>query len=192
MENQKNNDNPEKIAQYLPMDSFILMKFGAESHANYTSAAESGFFDLKAKFWAEVWSKIFDLPDFFFPIPVQSGEVVGYANEEVQQELGLSSECELIAGLPDSQAALLGLNCVTPGSFAAIMGSTTPVQGVSKTLHLDPQEKGWMGLFVCKNICDCYITEANMGVSGQIVRWAANTFAAQDGSSIDDRYSKLG
>ena len=43
-----------------------------------------------------------------------------------------------------------------------------------------------MGLFVCKNICDCYITEANMGVSGQIVRWAANIFAAQDGSSIDD------
>ena len=130
------------------MDSFILMKFGAESHANYTSAAESGFFDLKAKFWAEcAGRKIFDLPDFFFPIPVQSGEVVGYANEEVQQELGLSSECELIAGLPDSQAALSGSNCVYPGSFAAIMGSTTPVQGVSKTLPFRSTRKRVDGTF---------------------------------------------
>ena len=176
-----------KIAQYLPFDSWLLVKFGAEPHANYASAAESGFFDIRSKCWHEAWYTIFDLPEEFFPIPVQSGHIVGSVNEEVQRELGLSSECDLVAGLPDSQSALLGMGLIDPGSIISILGSTTPVQGISDKSWVDPKAETWTTLILCKNVVDSYIIEANTGITGQVVKWAANLY----GSTVVDESEKF-
>lgn len=187
-----NNEQPEvKIEQYMPMDSWILVHLGAEPHANFTSAAESGFFDLQTRCWHDVWPNLLDLPDDFFQIPVQSGEIVGSVSEEMQKKLGFSSECELVAGLPDTQSALLGLGCIHAGSSGVVMGSTTPVQCVLDTLFLDDQQRTWASLFSVKNLCDKYIMETNTGITGQIVKWAANLFYSEDKGALSDRYTKL-
>ena len=91
------------ITQYFPMGSWILVRFGGEPHASYTSAAESGFFDLETRLWHDSWFDVLDLPEGFFPPPVASGEIIGNVSEEVQTKLGLSAETELVAGLPDTQ-----------------------------------------------------------------------------------------
>ncbi len=181
-----------EIAQYLPFDSWILMKLGAEAHANYMSAAESGFFDLHEKTWHTAWNTILDLPDYFFPWPVAAGEIVGTISEEIHQEIGLSPECELVAGLPDTQAALLGGQCIRPGNLAAVLGSTTPVQALTENLFLEEQQQTWSTLFTVKNLADCYILEANTGITGQNLKWAANLFYSETAETLEKRYAMLG
>ncbi len=174
-------NNPEKIdnkkiTHYLPVDSWILVKFGGEVHTNYTSAMESGFFSLKDKLWHDEWHSIFEINDDFFPPTVQSGEIVGNISTSIQERLNLNSETELVAGIPDTQAALLASNSITPGRMGVVLGSTTPVQLVTKELYTDDQERTWTTGISVKNLCDNYIVEAHTGITGQVVKWAAHLF----------------
>ena len=190
-EDAEDFQRPDEITQYVPMDSWILMKFGAESHSSYASAAESGFFDLEEKFWHPIWKEILGVQDDFFPWPVQSGEVVGNVSEEMQKELGLNPDVELVVGLPDTQAALLGAGLIEPDTTAAVIGSTTPVQRIVDKLELNEDMTTWTTFMSCKNLCENYILEANTGITGQIMSWAANLFAKSDKSTLSERFADL-
>ena len=191
LENPDYLQSDKKISQYLPLGSWILVKFGGEVHTNYTSAVESCFFDIKDKCWHDAWYKIFDLPDYFFPLPVHSGEIIGNVSHEIQEKLGLSSQTKLVAGLPDTHAALLAANCISPGSIGVVLGSTTPVQAVCDSIVIDPQERAWTSLISCKDVCNQYIIEVNTGITGQIVTWAANLFGSEGASTLSEKFDIL-
>ncbi|TFF63711.1 MAG: hypothetical protein EU521_00600 [Promethearchaeota archaeon] len=185
------DDRIKTFTQYLPLESWILVKFGGEIHTNYLSAAESGFFDLETMLWHPAWNDILDLPDYFFPWPVLPGEIIGFVNDKWQKDLGLNSETKLIAGLPDTQAALLGCHSIQPGSIAAVLGTTTPVQAVTENLIISKEEKSWSGLMMIKNLCNNYYIEANTGMTGQILKWSANLFYSDDNNTLKKRFKKL-
>jgi len=185
------DDRIEHISQYLPLESWILVKFGGEIHTNFISAGESGFFDLESKFWHSAWESILDLPEFFFPWPVLPGEIIGLVDEKWQNELGLNSETKLIAGLPDTQAALLGCQCIQEGSIAAVLGTTTPVQAITENLIIPSEEKTWAGLMMIKNLCDNYYLEATTGMTGQILKWGANLFYPDINYDLKKGFQKL-
>jgi sugar (pentulose or hexulose) kinase len=189
---EKDTDNRiTHISQFLPQDSWILVKLGGEVHANIVSAGESGFLDLKTRLWHPAWKDVLELPDYFFPWPVLPGDVVGCVSEEYQEELGLNSETKLVAGLPDTQAALLGGGCIENGSIGAVLGTTTPVQMLTNRLEISPEEDTWHGLMAIKNICDLYYIEANTGMTGQLLTWAAKLFFSDTDHSLKDKFKKL-
>ncbi|MCK5346476.1 MAG: hypothetical protein KAR20_23865, partial [Candidatus Heimdallarchaeota archaeon] len=167
----------KKIEHYLPVDSWILVKLGGEFHTNTTSAMESGFFDIEEREWLDEWHSIFDINESFFPPSIESGEIVGHPSKAVQEKLNLLSDVEIVAGIPDTQAALLAANAVTPGNIGAVLGSTTPVQAIMDKLRTDPEMQFWIGGINVKNLCDNYIVEASTGMTGHVVRWAANLFS---------------
>ncbi|MHA1110746.1 MAG: FGGY family carbohydrate kinase [Promethearchaeota archaeon] len=188
-ENPNCIEDGKTISQYFPMGSWILVRFGGEPHASYTSAAESGFFDLETRLWHDAWYDALNLPEGFFPPPVASGEIIGNVSEEVQTKLGLSAETELVSGLPDTQAALLASGCVKKESIGAVLGSTAPVQGITDGLFIDPEMRTWTSLYTVKNICDAYIIEPNTGMTGQILTWAANLYAPVKTSTLDEKFA---
>ncbi len=179
-EEVKNDNRIKSITQYLPQDSWILIKLGGEVHSNVVSAGESGFLDLETKSWHPAWEDILDLPEYFFPWPVLPGEVIGTVSKHYQDELGFSSDTKLVAGLPDTQAALLGCECVEDSSIGAVLGTTTPVQMVSNKLIISPKEETWSGLIAVKNICNIYYIEANTGLTGQLLKWGADLFFSSE------------
>jgi sugar (pentulose or hexulose) kinase len=180
-----------QITQYLPMESWILVKFGGEIHANIASAGESGFFDVNTKLWHPAWEDILDLPDYFFPFPVMPGEIIGTISEYYEESLGLSSETQLVAGISDTQAAMLGCQCVELGSIGAVLGTTSPVQAISSRPHFYQNETLWNGLFVCKNLFDYYYLETSTGITGQLLKWAANLFFADKGLTLRQKFQEL-
>ena len=190
-EESKKDDRITRITQYLPEDSWILVKFGGEIHTNISSAGESGFLDLETKLWHPAWEDILDLPEYFLPWPVLTGEIIGTVKEELQKELGLSSETQLVAGFPDTHAALLGCQTVEKGSIGAVLGTTTPVQAITDKLYIDPNEKTWSGVFACKNLMNNYYLETNTGITGQVLKWAANLFYSDKESTLKQRFQKL-
>ena len=191
LEERDNDDRIKYITQYLPQDSWILIKLGGEVHTNRVSAGESGFYDLETKFWHPAWNVIFDLPDFFFPLPVLPGEVIGTVSKKYQEELGLNSETELVAGLPDTQAALLGSGCIENGSIGAVLGTTTPVQMVTDNLIISSEENTWAGLMAAKNLFNKYYIEASTGLTGQLLIWAANLFFSDQNLSLKQKFEEL-
>jgi sugar (pentulose or hexulose) kinase len=168
--------NNQKIVHYLPIDSWILVKFGGEFHTNYTSAMESGFFDIKNKHWIDEWYSIFEIDETFFPPRVLSGEIIGNVSKSVQERLNLHPDTEIIAGIPDTQAALIAANSITPGNISAVLGTTTPVQAIIEELQFDSEERFWIGGISIKNICDYYLAEVSTGLTGHLIRWASNLF----------------
>ena len=179
LRNNPESINNKKIAHYLPIDSWILVRFGGEFHTNYTSAMESGFYDLKEKNWLKEWYSILEIDDAFLPPTVMSGEIIGNVDNSIQERLGLSPDTELVAGLPDTQAALFAANSISPGNISIVLGTTTPVQAVVENLFIDPGEHCWIGGISIKNICDNYIVEASTGITGQLIKWAANLFDSE-------------
>ena len=188
-------NNPEaidnkSIAHYIPLDSWILVKFGGEFHTNYTKAMESGFFDIRSKLWHDEWYTIFDIDDSFFPYPVQSGEIIGNISKSIAEKLNLSSDLELVAGLTDTQAALLASNSIKPGDISVVLGSTTPVQAVADKFHISEKERVWATGISIKNLCDNYVVESNAGITGQVVKWAAHLFSSKGSKKFSEPSSK--
>jgi sugar (pentulose or hexulose) kinase len=190
-EEREKDNRIGQITQYLPMESWILVKFGGEIHANITSAGESGFFDLNTKLWHPAWEDILDLPDYFFPFPVLPGEIIGTISEVYEQSLGLSSETQLVAGISDTQAAMLGCQSIELGSIGAVLGTTTPVQAISSKPYFDRNEKVWNGLFTCKDLFNNYYLETSTGITGQLLKWAANLFFAEKGLTLRQQFQEL-
>jgi len=178
----------KQITHYFPTDSWILVQFGGEPHVNIVSAAESGFFDLNMRYWHDAWYDILDLPEDFFPPPVASGEIIGNVSEKIQTQLGISSETELVAGLPDTQAALLASGGIHDEVIGAVLGSTAPVQAITKNLIIDSEQRTWSSLYMIKNLCNSYILEPNTGMTGQILTWAANLYSPSDKLDMEDKF----
>jgi sugar (pentulose or hexulose) kinase len=188
---EENEGRFGQITQYFPMDSWILIKFGGEIHANIISAGESGFFDLNTKLWHPAWEEILDLPDYFFPWPVMPGEIIGTVSEYYEELLGLSTDTKLVSGISDTQAAMLGCQCIEIGSIGTVLGTTSPVQAISQKPYYDPNVKIWNGLFACKNLFNYYYLETNTGITGQLLKWATNLFYEDKGLSPKQRFQNL-
>lgn len=174
------------IAHYIPLDSWILMKLGGEFHTNYTSAMESGFFDIREKLWHEGWYSIFDIDDTFFPYPVLSGEIIGNVSNTIIEKLKLSPETELVAGITDTQAAMLASNSINPGDIGVVLGTTTPVQAVTDKFYFSEKERVWTTGISVKNLCDSYTVESHVGITGQVIKWAAHLFSSKNKKDISE------
>ncbi|MHA1684068.1 MAG: FGGY family carbohydrate kinase [Promethearchaeota archaeon] len=188
-------ENEEKkslsISKYMPVESWVLIKLGGEEHTSISSAAESGFFDIERMEWSHEWLDILDIEESFLPPVIQSGEIIGDVSQEIQDVLGVNSNAQIVSGLPDTQAALIGAGCTGESSNCAVAGSTVPVQVLKKDCFIDPNMNTWTTCLNLKDIVDSYIVETNCGISGQILRWAGGLFYSETGNFKNEYYSKL-
>lgn len=180
-----------KITNYLPMDSWVLTKLGGEEHANLCSAAESGFFNIRTKDWNYEWFDILDLPRHFLPFIVSPGEIVGDASEQIQELLGLGDNVSIVAGLPDTQAALVGAGCVNENDVGIVVGSTTPIQMLNKDLIIDNDMKVWTTALSLKDVIDFHVIEASNGITGQVLKWTGALFYSNEGKFEKEFYANI-
>ncbi len=181
----------KRASRYLPVDSWILIKLGAEEHANPASAAESGFYDIKEKSWHEQWLDILDVREDFFPPVVDSGEIVGDLSPAVGRELGLGADVAIVSGMPDTQAALVGAGCIAEANAGIVIGSTMPVQMLSRECILDKTQHLWTTLLSMKHVATTHVLEASAGITGQILRWTASMFHGDGTGKPEDLFKRL-
>jgi sugar (pentulose or hexulose) kinase len=105
--------------------------------------------------------------------------------------LGFNSETQLVAGISDTQGALLGSQCVEVGAIGAVLGSTSPIQTVTDSIFIDPNEETWSGVFACKNLFNHYYLETTTGITGQLLKWAANLFYKEGKNTLQQRFQRL-
>ena len=121
------------------MDSWLIWKLTARDvHAtDYTNASRTALFNINTLAWDQELLDILSIPTSMLPIVKSSNEIFGHvAGDEL-----------LLKGLPisgvigDSQGALFGQKCFTPGMAKATYGT-----GTSVLMHTGDLVQGKNGL----------------------------------------------
>ena len=119
--------------------------------------------------------------------PVEEcGAVLGRVDGKVCKSTGLDTSTEVVLGVADTEAALVGCGAFDPGNVAAVAGTTTPVQAVTATVKHDPGRRTWT---CCHAVPGRWIVESNAGATGLVFDWWSKIVQA-DYSTLDDEAAK--
>ncbi len=105
------------------------------------------------------------------------GEKAGLLTAEAARDLGLREGIPVAQGGIDAYAAMLGLDVVTPGRMALVMGSST--------CHMALSDRGIFGTHVWGPYPDAlirglWVLEGGQTATGSIVKWFADNFCARE------------
>ncbi len=156
------------VSSILMMSDWILWRLAGTRTAEPSNAAESMLFDVAQRTWSDEILRTFDIPRSVLPEVRQSGEQVGTVLPEAAKATGLLAGTPVFLGGADTQCSLLGAGAIEPGDIGATLGTTTPVQAVTRQLCLDPGGALWAG---CHVVPDRWVLESNAGDTGDAYLW---------------------
>jgi len=163
----------ERVRHLLSINDWILFRLSNEYCCEPTNAAETSLYDLAAQDWAYDIIEKLELPKEVFPKVLPAGTQVGVITNQAARETGLRSGIPVVVGGADTQCGLLGCGCTRPNTMAAISGTTTPVQLVTTSPMLDPNQRLWGGAHIVPGL---FIVESNAGGSGSVYQWYRDSF----------------
>ncbi|MDR2433423.1 MAG: FGGY-family carbohydrate kinase [Treponema sp.] len=156
----------EKTQTLLMLSDWFAWRLTGNAASEISAASSSQFLDNAGRRWSEELLGIFDLPRQIFPQVIPANRAAGKVTREAARESGLPVGTPVFSAGGDTQAALVGMGLFTPGTIAAVAGSTTPVMLTSDTPRSFPDTDT-----VCHITEDLWCIEANVKFSGVSVRW---------------------
>jgi autoinducer 2 (AI-2) kinase len=156
------------VAHLLMINDWLTYRLSGELSAEPSNATESMLFDLRGRCWSDEILSLFDIPRAILPPVRRSGERVGALTAAVAAATGLTAGTPVFVGGADTQCSLLGAGALEPGTTAATLGTTTPVQMVVDHAVFDPQATLWAGCHVVPNR---WVLESNAGDTGDAYLW---------------------
>ncbi|MBQ9968284.1 MAG: hypothetical protein IJO88_06135 [Oscillospiraceae bacterium] len=121
----KNNEpeNFEKTAQFLSVPDYVSLKMTGIAAVDLSDAGINQLIDIKTGRYDEKLLAFAGITEEKLPKLVRSGEVIGNLTEAAAEELGLSTDCVLVAGAHDQYAVALGAGACNAGDI--LIGSGT-------------------------------------------------------------------
>ncbi len=135
-------NNPElfdKAHLFLHAADFIVGKLIGEWGVSDTSNSLKMGYDLIDFKWPSFIENRLGIPISKLPRVVNPGEIVGNLRPQMAQELGLSPNCEVVAGCTDGTASFLASGATQPGDVSCALGTTLVIRSISYQLIKDPQ-----------------------------------------------------
>src|SRR5207249_10158778 len=109
-----------------------------------------------------------DTPPPRRPPPGAPGARAGGVTAAAAAATGLPEGTPVFVGGADTESALLGSGVHEPGETGAVVGTTTPVQMVTRAPVIDPSGRLWTS---CHVVPDRWVLESNAGDTGGAYRW---------------------
>jgi autoinducer 2 (AI-2) kinase len=163
-------DDFARTRAMLSLSEWLTWRLCGETVAEPTQAGESLVFDLESRAWADDLIDALGLPRELFPPIRQAGSTVGTLTKAAAIAFGLSPDTRVVLGGADSQCALLGMGVVDPDQWGINAGTTAPVQLVTASPVLDPEERLWTGHHLMSGR---WLLESNAGPLGESLEWTA-------------------
>lgn len=141
---------------------------GGKSHkTDYTNASRTLIFDIKKKKWSKELTKILDIPESILPEVTNSASNFG-------KTLGVKGlpDGVVIGGIAgDQQAAMVGQNCVCPGTLKNTYGT-----GCFMLMNVGDEfiisENGLLTTLSCDtNGKPSYALEGSVFIGGAVIQW---------------------
>ncbi len=160
----------------------ILLRLGLDPVIDYSNAARTMAFDIHASEWSAQILRAVDVSSDYFAPAVPQGTVVGFVSTQIADELGLPSNCFVVAGGLDQSCASLGLGVVDDTTTAVGTGSVEavdiPLQGID---DLPPEADQF--LFVTPYSPGGFLGTAHHLTAGSAIEWLRSLVGS---SSLDD------
>ena len=174
-----NEEHPElmrKTRSVLMLSDWVNYKLTGEAFTDGTSACETALFDVRKNDWD--WGIIDELglPSAVFPDVITNASRVGEITEKIAHKIGLPGGSPVFMGGADTQCGLLGMG-VKEDEVAAVGGTTTPIQMITKSPIFDGKRRTWTNNHL---VSDEWILESNAGYTGRAVRWAREEYGFID------------
>lgn len=163
--------------KFLCFQEFVFYLLGTEPVTDYSQAARTMGFDVRAKRWSERLFEIAELDPAKFPIAVQSGTLVGKVADTVANELGLPRGVKCVTGGHDQPCNALGAGILTGGS--AVYGTGT-VDCITPAFdHFVDSTDFIQNNLACYPhvVPDKYCSVAYNSTGGNLLKWYRDTFA---------------
>jgi autoinducer 2 (AI-2) kinase len=173
------NHNPkiyEQTRHLQSINDWVLYRLTGEYACEPTNAAETCLFDLTSGDWTYDIIEKLELPKEVFPKVLTAGTQLGVVSRQAAEDTGLRPGTPVVIGGADTQCGVLGCGGVKPNDIAAISGTTTPVQMVTASPIVDPNQRLWGGAHV---VPGQFVVESNAGGSGSVYQWYRDSFFAE-------------
>jgi autoinducer-2 kinase len=157
-----------RVATLLMLNDWITFLLSGERMAEHSNAGESMLYDVSRRTWCEEILGGLDIPADILPPLVAPGARAGSVTARAAAATGIPEGTPVFVGGADTQSALLGSGVYEPGATGAVMGTTTPVQMVTRAPVIDPVGRLWTS---CHVVPDRWVLESNAGDTGGAYRW---------------------
>ena len=158
------------------LHDYLGWRLTGERGLDHRTAMRSGLFDAVAMDWRWDLVELVGLDRGALPSVRRGGEVLGAAQADAAEELGIPAGTLVVVGLGDTPAELIGAGVVTAGDALLYYGTTTTLDVLTHDYAAylsDPTPiRDWAPY-----------REVGYAVLGPAIRWAAAGFAPDSAST---------
>lgn len=133
----KEPENFEKISKIMLPKDYIAYKLSGVHCTDVSDASGMLLMDVKNRCWSKEMCDICGITLEQLPKLYESYEVVGTLLPEIAAELGLPSNCKVVAGAGDNAAAAIGTGTVGEGNCNISLGTSGTIFIASKEFGVD-------------------------------------------------------
>jgi len=161
-----------KTKRMLFICDFIAYMLGAEHCCDYSLAARSALFDVRAKKWWDDALAFAGIHSSMLPKPVAGGSVTGTISRRMAETFGMNSSVKIILGGHDQILAAIGGGAGEPGDVVNGMGTVDCFTGVMDDGEMDEEALRKYNLPIVPFVRDdLYVTYSFNMSGGCIVKW---------------------
>jgi xylulokinase len=182
----KNNESEifKKIKYVVGSYDWLSIKLGAQPHVEQNWAIESGLYN-----WDETaLTQVLEATNIDFPqlLPVKKpGSVIGNLNSESANQLGLTSQTQIVVGGADHVLSAYAAGLINQGDCLVKLGGAGDVLAVSDEKFLD--ERLYLDAHPSPNK---WLPNGCMATSGSLLRWEQSIFDGIDLALLDQEAEK--
>ncbi len=184
------DNEPEVYAntyKYLLWPDVICFKLGLPPLLDWSLAGRTMAFDVVGREWSETMLEAAGITSELLPAPIRPGEVVGHLPRRAAEQLGLSTDCLVVAGGHDQPMNALGAGIIAEGLAVDGMGT---VECVTVAFDEPVLSEAMLRHGYCcyPHVAgDMYATLAFNYSSGSLLRWFRDNFAEADRQRAEDQ-----
>jgi len=178
------NKEPEtfrKVYKYLLLKDYLIYKLTGCFSTEGSILSSSLLFDITKKRW---WSEILDfigITSSHLPEIVEPGEPAGMISKNIKDELGLSTNTQVVHGGMDQTAGMIGAGNIKPGMVSETTGAALAICAT-----LDKPVISEKYLIPCQyhSVKNKYLLQPWCPTGGMSLKWFRDKFC--EGSTYDE------
>ena len=133
-----------KIHKIIGTKDFVNFKLTGKLLTDYSCASGSGVYDLEKWAYSDELIEAFGLPREIFPDIVKSTDVIGTILPEAAEELGLTTNVQVVSGGVDNSCMALGAKAFKEGRVYNSLGSSSWVAISSQKPLIDAKSRPYV------------------------------------------------
>jgi len=170
----------QRAAHAITLSDWLVAEMTGSVAIDATNGVESALVNVDSGKYSNALAGEFSFDVNGDVVVTRSGSISGELTDDFANVLGVIPGLPVVNCGPDTQVALVGLDCASPGDTAIVAGWSCVLQRVTPTAVRDPEHRMWTGRHV---LPDHWVLESNASVMGGAYEWLTSLLYADDTSA---------